>query len=74
MTTTKTSRGADVLDSMLGTERLAIATWLDERVKEMRPDRSSIREEYGCDLVMLLDALAKFIRLDLTMPKSKRRK
>jgi len=75
---TKKPRGADTLDLMLGTERLAIAMWLEERVAEMRPDRSTIREEYGCDLVMLLDSLAKSIlrelneRLDLTMKAKKK--
>jgi hypothetical protein len=55
----------DALASMNPLERLAIATWLEERVGDMRVDRSSISEEYGVDLVMILDLLTKSIRLDL---------
>jgi len=54
----------DALASMNVMERLSIATWLEERIGEMRPDRSSINKEYGYDLVMLLDVLAKSIHLD----------
>jgi hypothetical protein len=69
----KKTHGADALDSMLPTELLTIAGWLEARVKEMRPDRSSIQEEYGCDLVMLLDNLAKSILLDRAEKKAKSR-
>ena len=69
----KKSHGADALDSMLPTELLIVAWWLEARVKEMKPDRTSIREEYGCDLVMLLDNLSKSILLDRTT-KSKKKK
>jgi hypothetical protein len=55
---------------MRSTERLAIVSWLEERVDEMRPDRSSIKEEYGCDLVLLLDVL----RLDLTVRDARTKK
>jgi hypothetical protein len=53
------------LGVMRDTELLAIVTWLKERVIEMKPDRSSIKEEYRCDLVGLLDGLGKDILWDI---------
>ncbi len=58
----KTRGDTDPLDSMSRTERSTVAAWMQERVEEMKSDRAYIREEYGCDLVALLDALAKSIR------------
>jgi hypothetical protein len=58
-------RTKQCLGVMRDTELLAIATWLKERVIEMEPDRSSIKEECRCDLVGLLDGLGKDILWDV---------
>jgi hypothetical protein len=40
-------------------QRKAIGSWLRERVREMEPDRESITDEYGFDLVARLDDLRR---------------
>ena len=43
-------------------ERIEAHQWLVDRIDEMRPDRRSIEAECGCDLVAVLDALARQIK------------
>ena len=40
-------------------QRKGIASWIRERVIEMEPDRESIQDEYGFDLVAKLDDIRR---------------
>jgi len=42
-------------------QRNAIASWIRERVREMEPDRETITDEYGFDLVARLDDIRLLI-------------
>ena len=51
----------DMLKKFGPKQRKSIASWIRERVEEMEPDRESITDEYGFDLVARLDDIRRAV-------------